>query len=85
MIEKKSTVESIVIVDSVMNIRLQKQVVENDTLLGSGWHRFSLKGDSNIDAVVSAVNADLASQGFPSIEISDVNKIKAHAAIVWAE
>lgn len=84
MIEKKTVLDFITI-DSGITVRLKKQIVEDGDVLSSGYHRFGITQESNIDAVIGAVNADLDLMGYPAVSVEDVDRIKAHAAVAWAE
>jgi hypothetical protein len=84
MIEKQTVVDFISI-ETGITVRLKKQIVEDGEVLSFGYHRFGINQDSNIDAVIDAVNADLGNMGYPPVAVDDIDRIKAHAAVAWAE
>lgn len=85
-LSKQSVVNQIEITqDNALQVRFGKQIVDGNTVLSNEWHRTIFAPGSDIDSIMSAVNADLLSMGYPEVSTGDVDKIKAHAHVAWGE
>jgi len=84
--EKRSSVDQIRIEpNGLLSVRIAKQVVDDDgSVLANGWHMVTLTPGSDVDEVLSGINANLASEyGYPAIGTDDAGRVSAVASAVW--
>lgn len=64
-------------------IRWAKLTYDDDRLLARENHRVVLNAGDDIDAAMASVDADLVSQGFSAMPSTDIELVKAQAALIW--
>lgn len=80
MITKQSTINQIEITEgATVQFRIALEVVENEEVLSRTWHRSAIEKGGDVDAQMAAVNAHLASMGWPAV--SDYASLSAHCAL----
>jgi hypothetical protein len=60
----------------VIQIRLDKQVVDGDQVIAHEYHRTSLQPGEDLDAQMGAVTAHLAAMAFPAPAVDDLERIR---------
>lgn len=79
---KQSSVNQIEITSGgSVQFRIALDVVDGSSVESRKWHRSALPPGSDIDAQMSAVNANLQAMGWPPV--TDYQAIKDHAAVAW--
>lgn len=59
-----------------LQIRLEKQMVENGVVLAKGYHRTVIEPGDDVDAQIARVNAHLVLMGCQPIDAEAVTRIK---------
>ena len=86
MINRRVIVERIECVDfSVLQIRMQKQIVEGDVVLAREFHRTVIEPGTSVFEQFEAVNAHLRQMGWPDVEGESVARVSRIAAAVHTE
>lgn len=67
--------------NGTLQIRLDKQVVEDDAVLSREYHRTVLEPGIKVDDQVGAVNAHLFLMGWPPIDEATVERIRRIAKV----
>jgi hypothetical protein len=62
--------------DGTIQVRLDKQVVEDDNVLSREYHRTVLPPGTKVDQQMGLVNAHLAQMGWPPVETEAHSRIK---------
>jgi hypothetical protein len=84
MLTKRTIVDQIEITRTGhIGIRFRKEVVEDGRALSSDFHRTGIEIGGDIDAQMSAVNADLQSKGWPAVDPAEYAEVKEYAKIKW--
>jgi hypothetical protein len=80
MIEKKTTIDQIEIASNgVVQVRMQKQLIEDGKVLAERLHRTSIAPGQNIDGVMAAVNAHLEASGYAPV--ADYERLRQFCAV----
>lgn len=80
MIEKKTSLDRIeVLADGTVQVRFQKQIVEDGNVIFAEPHRTIFPPGSDVDRQMMAVNLDLEAMGFPPVY--DYPTLSAHVAL----
>jgi len=69
-----------------VEVRLSKMTVDEDypgAPIARAFHRVSLFPDTDLEALLDAVNTDLSAQGYGTVDPLDWEDIKAFAARKW--
>ena len=66
-----------------MEIRFAKLTFEGEKLLGREYVRTAVTPGTDIDAMISVVNAHMVEIGFGSLPVSDTALLKAQTAVIW--
>jgi hypothetical protein len=62
--------------DGTIQVRLDKQVVEDDNVLSREYHRTVLPPGIEVDQQMALVNAHLEQMGWPPVETEALSRIK---------
>jgi hypothetical protein len=86
MITKETAVDWIEIGSGGMGVRLASLVLEDGVPLGSpSYHRFLFSGVDTVEPTIEAVQAHLPQLNREPMTEADLDRIRAHAALVWPE
>ena len=86
MFEQRTIIDQIEIRrDGTVQVRLDKQLVKDGKVVGSGWHRCVFEPGADVDAVADAVNAHLTEMGETPVEASEWGRVKRVAVIEHSE
>jgi len=62
--------------NGTVQVRLAKQIVNDDVVMSTSWHRCSLAPGQNADDMTAAVDIDLTKQGYgPVVDWSSVKAL----------
>lgn len=62
--------------DGIVQIRLDKQVVEGETVLSREYHRTAISPGASVENQMAAVNANLKEMGWPAVKPDVIKRIK---------
>lgn len=80
--EKKSVLNQVeCVMGGSVQVRIDKQIVEGDAVISQRWHRTIIELDGDVDLQMGLVNEHLKEEGWPSVSVADVAKIKAICTI----
>ena len=66
-----------------IEIKLSKQIVEDDVVISEEPHRTGLNKGDDIDTQMQIVNEHLSELKFPPVSAEDIEKIKTLANAAW--
>lgn len=82
MIEKQIRFSQLEVTESgAIQVRLEKQLVENGKVLAREYHRTVIEPGTDTDAQMAAVNAHLGAMGYPPAEAEAVERVKRIVAV----
>ena len=67
--------------NGTIQVRLSKQVLDNDVTIASEYHRFVLEPGANLNDIMSNINTHLAQMGWPACRAADVARVRAVAGL----
>lgn len=84
MIEKRTTFSGVTVTEAGhLEIRVEKQIVEDGVVLQHEYHRTSVECGGDLDAQLAEVNRHLVSMKCAPISVSDIVRIKNIAQADW--
>jgi len=82
MIEKRVVLSQIEVQpDGTIQVRLEKQVVEDDVVLSREYHRTVITPLTKVDSQFAAVNSHLAEMGWPPVDQAAVARLRKIAGV----
>ncbi len=86
MIKRKTVIDKIEIVsDGSLQIRIAKQIIENESVIHTQWHRVRIEPGSNVDEQMELINSNLKMLGENSVSELEIKTIKSISALVHTE
>lgn len=77
MLSKRTVVDKREITESgVIQVRLRKEVVEDDNVLAFEYHRFCVSPGEDLSVILAAVNAHLLSTGSLAVDAAGTASIQ---------
>lgn len=81
---KKTIVHQIEITnEGHIQVRMQKQIIDGDTVHVLGYHRTSVVVGGDVDAQMLAVNVHLAMLGLGTVAPGEIDEVKKYAEIAF--
>jgi hypothetical protein len=66
-------------------LRWRKMIYDGDELLAADYHRTLIDADTDVDALIEAVNTDLERQGYGKTPAADRPYIDAATRLAWTD
>lgn len=84
MITKSTTIDQIEIGKTYVQVRLASLILDDgQPITDPMFHRFALTGADTVEPTIAVVQAHLPQFGREPIGEADLDRIRAHAALVW--
>ncbi len=81
-LEQKTLIDQIEILrDGTLRVRMNKTVVDGETVIASGYHRTVLTPGVDADVQLAAVNGHLAALGAAPVEDGEWDRLRRIAAV----
>lgn len=74
--EKRTVLDRIDVMQSGVNIRFGKQIIDGEAVLANEWHRAVLNLEDDADARLADISTHLQVLGYPAITAGDIARIK---------
>ena len=74
--EKRTVLDRIDVMQSGVNLRFGKQIIDGEEVAANDWHRVVIELEDDADARLADVSAHLQVLGYPAIAAGDIIRIK---------
>ncbi len=84
MITKRTVVDQVTVTTSGhLEVRLRREIVENEKVLAFEYHRTTIRVDEDCDATLAILNVHLTRDGYPPVENPSWQRIRDIAKVTW--